>query len=179
MASGLLNDFFLVVLLASAIMVASLFVEAGPAAAGDITLLSALHKHNPVQNGDDLMVGFHGDFHRIISIRIIELYRNSIELAYQRNDHVPFTVDHLGILCYRDYWSCFFPVLLSAALLLIMEKFISFFLSDIFIQGEVLHYQLVLGRSRAPFLVPRSPWSIYRITSSTWNYFWNHRDKCT
>ena len=36
-----------------------------------------------------------------------------------------------------------FPVLLSAALLLIMDRSFgtSFFLSDIFIQGEVLHYQ--------------------------------------
>ena len=36
-----------------------------------------------------------------------------------------------------------FPVLLSAALLLIMDRSFgtSFFLSDIFVQGEVLHYQ--------------------------------------
>ena len=57
-----------------------------------------------------------------------------------------------------------FPVLLSAALLLIMDRSFgtSFFLSDIFIQGEVLHYQ---GGSPVLYehlvLVPRTPGSLY------------------
>jgi cytochrome c oxidase subunit 1 len=50
--------------------------------------------------------------------------------------------NNLGFLCYGDYRNCFFPVLLSALLLIFDRSFgTSFFLSDIYIAGEVLHYQ--------------------------------------
>jgi cytochrome c oxidase subunit 1 len=49
----------------------------------------------------------------------------------------------LGVLCYAIIGIVSFPVLLSAALLLIFDRSFgtSFFLSDIYIAGEVLHYQ--------------------------------------
>jgi cytochrome c oxidase subunit 1 len=40
-----------------------------------------------------------------------------------------------------NYWGGFVPVLLSAALLLILIEVLHFLLSDIYIAGEVLHYQ--------------------------------------
>jgi cytochrome c oxidase subunit 1 len=48
----------------------------------------------------------------------------------------------LGVLCYAIIGIVSFPVL-SAALLLIFDRSFgtSFFLSDIYIAGEVLHYQ--------------------------------------
>ena len=55
-----------------------------------------------------------------------------------------FAIDHLGVLCNSYYRGGFVSqYLLSAALLLIMDRSFgtSFYLSDIFIQGEVLHYQ--------------------------------------
>jgi cytochrome c oxidase subunit 1 len=45
----------------------------------------------------------------------------------------------LGFLC--AIIGCFFPVLLSAALLLILIEVSVHLLSDIYIAGEVLHYQ--------------------------------------
>jgi len=111
MASGFLNMIaYWLFFISSVIMVASLFVEAGPAAAGWTIYppLSALPQTQPGSGLGMTLWLVSMAFFIIAVFRVIS-----------------------------------FPVLLSAALLLIMDRSFgtSFFLSDIFVQGEVLHYQ--------------------------------------
>ncbi len=78
MASGFLNMLsYWMFFTSSVIMVISLFVEAGPAAAGWTIYppLSALPMaHTRIWNGNDALVGFNGHFYCIIFIRFLELY---------------------------------------------------------------------------------------------------------
>jgi cytochrome c oxidase subunit 1 len=84
------------------------------------------------------MVGVNGYFHCIVLNGIVELYSygNQFEDRGMSMTRLPLTIwafTAIGVV---------FPVL-SAALLLIflIEVSVPFFLSDIYIAGEVLHYQ--------------------------------------
>ncbi|GIS28003.1 MAG: hypothetical protein CM15mP129_02000 [Chloroflexota bacterium] len=66
-----------------------------------------------------------------------------INLENERNVFDKNAINNMGLFVTAIIGVISFPVLLSAALLLIMDRSFgtSFFLSDIFIQGEVLHYK--------------------------------------
>ena len=147
MASGFLNMIaFWLFFLSTVIMVASIFVEAGPAAAGWTIYppLSALEMAQPGSGlgmtlwlvsmaffiGSSLL----GSLNYIVTV--LNLRTKGMSLT-----RMPLTIWAFFVTAIIGAIS--FPVLLSAALLLIMDRSFgtSFFLSDIFIQGEVLHYQ--------------------------------------
>ena len=141
MASGFLNMLsYWLFFLSSVIMVISLFVEAGPAAAGWTIYppLSALPLAIPGSGGDDLLVGVDGDFYCIVPsgslnyiVTVINLRTKGMSMT-----RLPLTIWAFFVTAIIGVVS--FPVLLSAALLLIMDRSFgtSFFLSDIFIQGK-------------------------------------------
>ena len=68
-----------------------------------------------------------------------ELYFYDPEHAYQRDEHDPYAVDHLGNVLYCVLGVLSFPVLLSGAILLLFDRNLgtSFYLSDIVINGEI------------------------------------------
>ena len=147
MASGFLNMLaYWLFFISSAIMVASLFVEAGPAAAGWTIYppLSALPQTQPgsgagmtlwlVSMAFFIASSLLGSLNYIVTV--LNLRTKGMTMF-----RLPLTIWAFFVTAIIGVIS--FPVLLSAALLLIMDRSFgtSFFLSDIFVQGEVLHYQ--------------------------------------
>ncbi|WP_417865708.1 cytochrome c oxidase subunit I [Xanthomarina gelatinilytica] len=147
MASGFLNMIsYWLFFLSSVIMIISLFVEAGPAAAG-WTIYPPLSALPMAQGGSGMGMtlwlvsmaifiasSLLGSLNYIVTV--INLRTKGMSMT-----RLPLTVWAFFVTAIIGVVS--FPVLLSAALLLIMDRSFgtSFFLSDIFIQGEVLHYQ--------------------------------------
>ncbi|WP_086477035.1 cytochrome c oxidase subunit I [Arenibacter amylolyticus] len=147
MASGFLNMLsFWIFFLACIIMLCSLFVESGPAAAGWTVYppLSALPMSQP-GSGLGMTLWLVSMFFFIVQsllgslnyiVTVLNMRTKGMSMT-----RMPLTVWSFFVTAIIGVVS--FPVLLSAALLLIMDRSFgtSFFLSDIFIQGEVLHYQ--------------------------------------
>ena len=147
MASGFLNMVsYWLFFLSSVIMVSSFFVEAGPAAAG-WTIYPPLSALPMAQGGSGLGMtlwlvsmaifiasSLLGSLNYIVTV--LNLRTKGMSMT-----RLPLTIWTFFITAVIGVVS--FPVLLSAALMLIMDRSLgtSFFLSDIFIQGEVLHYQ--------------------------------------
>ncbi|MCL4124723.1 UNVERIFIED_CONTAM: hypothetical protein GTU68_009442 [Idotea baltica] len=147
MASGFLNMVsYWLFFLSSIIMVISLFVEAGPAAAG-WTIYPPLSALPMAQGGSGMGMtlwlvsmaifiasSLLGSLNYVVTV--INLRTKGMSMT-----RLPLTIWTFFVTAIIGIIS--FPVLLSAALLLIMDRSFgtSFFLSDIFIQGEVLHYQ--------------------------------------
>ena len=147
MASGFLNMVaYWLFFVSTVIMVISIFVEAGPAAAGWTIYppLSALELAQPgsglgmtlwlVSMAFFIASSLLGSLNYIVTV--LNLRTKGMSLT-----RMPLTIWAFFVTAIIGVIS--FPVLLSAALLLIMDRSFgtSFFLSDIFIQGEVLHYQ--------------------------------------
>ncbi|OGS72136.1 MAG: cytochrome c oxidase subunit I [Flavobacteria bacterium RIFCSPLOWO2_12_FULL_35_11] len=147
MASGFLNMVsYWLFFLSSVIMVSSLFVEAGPASAGWTIYppLSALPQAIPgsglgmtlwlISMAIFIASSLLGALNYIVTV----LNLRTIGMKMTR---LPLTIWAFFVTAIIGVVS--FPVLLSAALLLIFDRSFgtSFYLSDIFIQGEVLHYQ--------------------------------------
>ena len=147
MASGFLNMVsYWLFFLSSVIMVISLFVEAGPASAGWTIYppLSALPQAIPgsgagmtlwlVSMAIFIASSLIGSLNYIVTI--FNLRTKGMKMT-----RLPLTMWAFFITAIIGVVS--FPVLLSAALLLIFDRSFgtSFYLSDIFISGEVLHYQ--------------------------------------
>ncbi len=147
MASGFLNMVsYWLFFTSSVIMICSLFVEAGPASAGWTIYppLSAL----PQSIGGSgagmtlwlismaifIASSLLGSLNYVVTV--INLRTKGMSMT-----RLPLTIWTFFITAIIGILS--FPVLLSAALLLIMDRSFgtSFFLSDIYIAGEVLHYQ--------------------------------------
>ena len=147
MASGFLNMIsYWLFFVSSVLMVVSLFVEAGPAAAG-WTIYPPLSALPLAQGGSGagmtlwlvsmaifIASSLLGSLNYIVTV--LNLRTKGMSMT-----RLPLTIWAFFITAVIGVIS--FPVLLSAALLLIMDRSFgtSFFLSDIFIQGEVLHYQ--------------------------------------
>ena len=146
MASGLMNMLsYWLFALSSVIMIASLFIETGPASAGWTVYppLSALPQAMP---GSGLgmtmwlvsmtlfiassMIGGLNYIVTILNLRTTGMSMTRLPLSIW----ALFVTAILGLLS--------FPVLLSAALLLLFDRSFgtSFYLSDIFIAGEALDY---------------------------------------
>ena len=147
MASGFLNMVsYWLFAISSVIMVISLFIESGPAAAG-WTIYPPLSAVEAAQPGSGLgMTLWLTSMAIFIASSLIGSLNYVVTVLNLRTKGMTMTRLPLTI------WAFFvtaiigiisFPVLLSAALLLIMDRGFgtSFFLSDIFIQGEVLHNQ--------------------------------------
>ena len=147
MASGFLNMIsYWLFFLSSIIMVISLFVEAGPASAGWTIYppLSALPQAIPgsgagmtlwlVSMAIFIASSLIGALNYIVTV--LNLRTKGMKMT-----RLPLTMWAFFITAIIGVIS--FPVLLSAALLLIFDRSFgtSFYLSDIFISGEVLHYQ--------------------------------------
>jgi cytochrome c oxidase subunit 1 len=147
MASGFLNMLsYWMFFTSSVIMVISIFIEAGPAAAG-WTIYPPLSALPMAQAGSGLGMtlwlvsmaifiasSLMGSLNYIVTV--INLRTKGMSMT-----RLPLTIWAFFITAIIGVIS--FPVLFSAALLLIMDRSFgtSFFLSDIFIQGEALHYQ--------------------------------------
>jgi len=147
MASGFLNMVaYWLFFISTVLMVISIFVEAGPAAAG-WTIYPPLSALEMAQSGSGLGMtlwlvsmaffiasSLLGSLNYIVTV--LNLRTKGMSLT-----RMPLTIWAFFVTAIIGVIS--FPVLLSAALLLIMDRSFgtSFFLSDIFIQGEVLHYQ--------------------------------------
>lgn len=147
MASGFLNMVsYWLFFLSSIIMVMSLFVEAGPASAGWTIYppLSALPQAIPgsgagmtlwlVSMAIFIASSLLGSLNYIVTV--INLRTKGMSMT-----RLPLTIWAFFVTAIIGVIS--FPVLLSAALMLIMDRSFgtSFFLSDIYIAGEVLHNQ--------------------------------------
>jgi cytochrome c oxidase subunit 1 len=147
MASGFLNMIsYWLFFTSSVIMLSSLFVESGPASAGWTIYppLSALPQAIPgsgtgmtlwlVSMAIFIASSLMGSLNYIVTV--INLRTKGMSMT-----RLPLTIWAFFVTAIIGVIS--FPVLLSAALLLIMDRSFgtSFFLSDIFISGEVLHYQ--------------------------------------
>jgi cytochrome c oxidase subunit 1 len=147
MASGFLNMIsYWLFFLSSVIMVISLFVEAGPASAGWTIYppLSVLPQAIPgsgmgmtlwlVSMAIFIASSLLGSLNYIVTV--INLRTKGMSMT-----RLPLTIWTFFVTAIIGVVS--FPVLFSAALLLIMDRSFgtSFYLSDIFINGEVLHYQ--------------------------------------
>jgi cytochrome c oxidase subunit I len=147
MASGFLNMVsYWLFFTSSVIMLSSLFVESGPASAGWTIYppLSALPQAIPgsgmgmtlwlVSMAVFIASSLMGSLNYVVTV--INLRTKGMSMT-----RLPLTVWAFFITAVIGIIS--FPVLLSAALMLIMDRSFgtSFFLSDIFISGEVLHYQ--------------------------------------
>ena len=147
MASGFLNMVsYWLFFLSSVIMVISLFVEAGPASAGWTIYppLSVLPQAIPgsgmgmtlwlVSMAIFIASSLLGSLNYIVTV--INLRTKGMTMT-----RLPLTIWTFFVTAIIGVVS--FPVLFSAALLLIMDRSFgtSFYLSDIFINGEVLHYQ--------------------------------------
>lgn len=147
MASGFLNMVsYWLFFLSSVIMLSSLFVEAGPASAGWTIYppLSALPQAIPgsgmgmtlwlISMAIFIASSLLGALNYIVTVL-------NLRTAGMKMTRLPLTIWAFFVTAIIGVVS--FPVLLSAALLLIFDRSFgtSFYLSDIFIQGEVLHYQ--------------------------------------
>ena len=147
MASGFMNMLsYWMFFLSSVIMVASLFVESGPASAGWTIYppLSALPQAIPgsgtgmtlwlVSMAIFIASSLMGSLNYVVTV--INLRTKGMSMT-----RLPLTIWAFFVTAIIGIVS--FPVLLSAALLLIMDRAFgtSFFLSDIYMAGEVLHYQ--------------------------------------
>src|SRR6056297_2887580 len=147
MASGFMNMLsYWLFLISCVIMLGSLFIESGPASAG-WTIYPPLSALPQAIEGSGLGMtlwltsmaifiasSLLGSLNYIVTV--INLRTKGMSMT-----RLPLTVWAFFVTAIIGVIS--FPVLLSAALLLIMDRSFgtSFFLSDIFIQGEVLHYQ--------------------------------------
>lgn len=147
MASGFMNMLsYWMFFLSSVIMVSSLFVESGPASAGWTIYppLSALPQAIPgsgtgmtlwlVSMAIFIASSLMGSLNYVVTV--INLRTKGMSMT-----RLPLTIWAFFVTAIIGIVS--FPVLLSAALLLIMDRAFgtSFFLSDIYMAGEVLHYQ--------------------------------------
>jgi cytochrome c oxidase subunit I len=147
MASGFLNMVsYWLFFTSSMVMLSSLFVESGPASAGWTIYppLSALPQAIPgsgtgmtlwlVSMAIFIASSLMGSLNYVVTV--INLRTKGMTMT-----RLPLTVWAFFVTAIIGIIS--FPVLLSAALMLIMDRSFgtSFFLSDIFISGEVLHYQ--------------------------------------
>ena len=147
MASGFLNMVsYWLFFLSSVIMILSLFVEAGPASAGWTIYppLSALPQAIPgsgtgmtlwlISMAIFIASSLLGSLNYIVTV--INLRTKGLSMT-----RLPLTIWTFFVTAIIGVVS--FPVLLSAALMLIMDRSFgtSFFLSDIYIAGEVLHNQ--------------------------------------
>ncbi|MEX0995446.1 MAG: cbb3-type cytochrome c oxidase subunit I [Flavobacteriaceae bacterium] len=147
MASGFLNMVsYWLFFLSSVIMIMSLFVEAGPAAAGWTIYppLSAVQQAMPgsgagmtlwlVSMAIFIASSLLGSLNYIVTV--INLRTKGMSMT-----RLPLTIWAFFVTAIIGVVS--FPVLFSAALMLIMDRSFgtSFFLSDIYIAGEVLHNQ--------------------------------------
>jgi cytochrome c oxidase subunit 1 len=147
MASGFMNMIsYWLFFLSSVIMICSLFVEAGPASAGWTIYppLSALPQAIPgsglgmtlwlVSMAIFIASSLMGSLNYVVTV--INLRTKGMSMT-----RMPLTIWAFFVTAIIGIIS--FPVLLSAALLLIFDRSFgtSFFLSDIYIAGEVLHYQ--------------------------------------
>jgi len=147
MASGFLNMIsYWLFFLSSVIMVSSLFVESGPASAG-WTIYPPLSALPQAIAGSGMGMtlwltsmaifiasSLMGSLNYVVTV--INLRTKGMSMT-----RLPLTIWAFFITAIIGIIS--FPVLLSAALLLLMDRSFgtSFFLSDIYIAGEVLHYQ--------------------------------------
>jgi len=147
MASGFMNMVsYWMFFLSAVIMIASLFVEAGPASAG-WTIYPPLSALPQAIGGSGtgmtlwlvsmavfIASSLMGSLNYVVTV--INLRTKGMSMT-----RLPLTIWALFITAVIGIVS--FPVLLSAALLLIFDRSFgtSFYLSDIFISGEVLHYQ--------------------------------------
>ncbi|WP_281323228.1 cytochrome c oxidase subunit I [Flavobacterium aestivum] len=147
MASGFMNMIsYWLFFLSSVIMVCSLFIESGPANAG-WTIYPPLSALPQAISGSGLGMtlwlvsmavfiasSLMGSLNYVVTV--INLRTKGMSMT-----RLPLTIWAFFITAIIGIVS--FPVLLSAALLLIFDRSFgtSFFLSDIYIAGEVLHYQ--------------------------------------
>ena len=147
MASGFLNMIsYWLFFTSSVIMVISLFVESGPASAG-WTIYPPLSALPQAISGSGLGMtlwlvsmaifiasSLMGSLNYIVTV--INLRTKGMSMT-----RLPLTIWAFFVTAIIGVIS--FPVLLSAALMLIMDRGFgtSFFLSDIYIAGEVLNYQ--------------------------------------
>ncbi|WP_427872169.1 cytochrome c oxidase subunit I [Flavobacterium sp. MMS24-S5] len=147
MASGFMNMIsYWLFFLSAVVMLCSLFVEAGPASAGWTIYppLSALPQAIPgsgtgmtlwlVSMAIFIASSLMGSLNYIVTV--LNLRTKGMSMT-----RLPLTIWTFFVTAIIGVIS--FPVLLSAALLLIFDRSFgtSFFLSDIYIAGEVLHYQ--------------------------------------
>ncbi len=147
MASGFMNMIsYWLFFLSSVIMICSLFVEAGPASAGWTIYppLSSLPQAIPgsgmgmtlwlISMAIFIASSLMGSLNYVVTV--INLRTKGMSMT-----RLPLTIWAFFVTAIIGIVS--FPVLLSAALLLIFDRSFgtSFFLSDIYIAGEVLHYQ--------------------------------------
>ena len=147
MASGFMNMLsFWMFFISCIIMISSLFVESGPASAGWTIYppLSAIEEAIPgsgmgmtlwlVSMAIFIASSLMGSLNYIVTV--INLRTKGMTMT-----RLPLTVWAFFVTAIIGVIS--FPVLFSAALLLIFDRSFgtSFYLSDIFIKGEVLHYQ--------------------------------------
>jgi len=147
MASGFMNMLsFWMFFISCIVMIASLFVESGPASAGWTIYppLSAIEEAIPgsgmgmtlwlVSMAIFIASSLMGSLNYIVTV--INLRTEGMTMT-----RLPLTVWAFFVTAIIGVIS--FPVLFSAALLLIFDRSFgtSFYLSDIFIKGEVLHYQ--------------------------------------
>ena len=147
MASGFLNMVsYWLFFISSVLMILSLFVEGGAASAG-WTIYPPLSALPQAISGSGLGMtlwlvsmaifiasSLLGSLNYIVTV--INLRTKGMSMT-----RLPLTIWAFFVTAIIGVVS--FPVLLSAALLLIFDRSFgtSFYLSDIFIQGEVLHYQ--------------------------------------
>ncbi len=147
MASGFLNMIsYWLFFLSSLVMFISIFVHTGPAAAG-WTIYPPLSALPQAMSGSGLGMtlwlvsmaifiasSLMGSLNYIVTV--LNLRTKGMKMT-----RLPLTIWAFFITAIIGVIS--FPVLLSAALLLIFDRSFgtSFYLSDIFIQGEVLHYK--------------------------------------
>jgi cytochrome c oxidase subunit 1 len=147
MASGFLNMIsYWLFFLSSLVMFLSIFVHTGPAAAG-WTIYPPLSALPQAMSGSGLGMtlwlvsmaifiasSLMGSLNYIVTV--LNLRTKGMKMT-----RLPLTIWAFLITAVIGVIS--FPVLLSAALLLLFDRSFgtSFFLSDIFIQGEVLHYK--------------------------------------
>jgi cytochrome c oxidase subunit 1 len=147
MASGFMNMIsYWLFFLSSVIMICSLFIESGPANAG-WTIYPPLSALPQSISGSGLGMtlwlvsmaifiasSLMGSLNYIVTV--INLRTKGMTMT-----RLPLTIWAFFVTAIIGVVS--FPVLLSAALLLIFDRSFgtSFFLSDIYIAGEVLHYQ--------------------------------------
>ena len=147
MASGFLNMIsYWLFFLSSVVMVISLFIETGPASAG-WTIYPPLSALPQAMSGSGLgmtlwlvsmaifiassLMGALNYIVTVLNLRTLGMKMTRLPLTIWAF----FVTAIIGVVS--------FPVLLSAALLLIFDRSFgtSFYLSDIFISGEVLHYK--------------------------------------
>ena len=147
MASGFLNMLsYWFFFLSSVLMISSLFVEAGPASGGWTVYppLSALPQAMPGSGAGMTLWLLSMTFFIVSSligalnyiVTVINLRAKGLSMK-----RLPLTIWAFLVTAILGVLS--FPVLLSAALLLMFDRMLgtSFYLSDIMVAGEALHYQ--------------------------------------